>query len=70
MGVLFFGTPYICIQLHILKSFFFRSAARAEVILENVDLQTNACHSKNDLVYLDSVSYMLFYINIAVEPFK
>ena len=38
----------------------------AEVILENGYLQTNACNRQNDLVYLDSVNCMLFYINVAV----
>ena len=47
-----------------LRSFFFRSVAHAEVILENDDL------TQKRLVYLNSVNCMFFYINAAVEPSK
>ena len=46
------------------------AVAHAEVILENGDLQTDDCNLKNHLVYLDTVNCMLFYINVAVKPYK
>ena len=57
-------------MVHILGHSCFMSVAHAEVILENGNLQTNAHRLKNYLVYFDSENCTLFYINVAVEPYK
>ena len=57
-------------QLILTEVIFFRSAAHAEDILENGDWQINARKLKNGLIYVESVNYMFFYMDVAVEPSK